>query len=255
MRYYILITFLICTSAIYCSAQDPTKPIKWLVRSSADLTIPFSKTNYGYITDNLSDNNVGTFGWQIISFTRFISNWGLEMSFTANFNPQQRNSFNRFSNSVNAKYSDRYLADISSGCIYNDPLNIEKFSLGPVYQLQKRRIIYIFRFLIGTTSFDTNLGSAILKEKGTNTILDIHWTPGSVPNDYLTLNPSITAGYRVTKRLFLNLDLNYWIYNMDFTYTETIKDINSKNIITTDYHYRDLVNELNIGIGLMIKLK
>lgn len=255
MRYFILIIFLLCTNTIFCSAQDPIKPMKWLVRSSADLTIPLSKTNYGYITDNLSDNKIGTFGWQIISFTRFFNNLGVEMSITANFNPHQRNSFDRFSNAVNAKYSDGYFADISSGCIYNEPPNIEKFSMGPVYKLQKRRIIYIFRFLMGSTSFYTNFGSAILKEKGTNTILDIHWSPGAVPNDFFTLNPSITTGYRVTKRLFLNLDLNYWVYNMDFTYKETIKDINSKNIITTDYHYRNLVNELNIGIGLMITLK
>ena len=133
--------------------------------------------------------------------------------------------------------------------------DIGKSSLGPVYKLEKNRFVFIGRALIGSTAFDTDWGSASLKEKGTNELIEIDWSSGKSFKEYLTFNPSFTLGYRILDRLVLDVDFNYWVYNIDFEYTETIENLYTKTTVTQHFPYSSLINEFSVGFGLMIVLK
>jgi hypothetical protein len=56
-------------------------------------------------------------------------------------------------------------------------------------------------------------------------------------------------------RLILNVDFNYWVYNIDFEYTEKIENLHTKSIVTQHFPYSGLIHEFSVGIGLMIVLK
>lgn len=129
---------------------------------------------------------------------------------------------------------------------------MERGSIGPIYKIEKNRTICIFRGLIGVISFSTDWGSVYLKEKGTNSISDIHWSADRVVKDFVTFNPSFTFGYRITKRIVLDFDINYWFYNLSFSYQETNTNFITEETIITSYHYKKLANDISFGVGFMI---
>ena len=196
-------------------SQEELKPLKWVVRPSFGVTLPVTTLSGGYITDELVGFYGNTHYWQLISATRFFNKWGIEFSFSDNNSSALDGRYNRFVTEVENKYSGNYFVNASSGADYTEPNSIagpiEKGSIGPVYKIENQRLVMIARAMIGTTSFDTDWGSADLKEKGTNNLVHIDWSTGRVVKDCFTFNPSFTLGYRVLKWVILDFDLNYWI--------------------------------------------
>jgi hypothetical protein len=243
----------------YTYSQKELKPLKWVVRPSFGFTVPISTLSGGYITDDLVGFESNTFYWQFISAAHFFKNWGIEFSFAGNNSSTLNNRASRFISEVKNKYQEDYFVIVSSGTMYADPNPvggaIEKGSIGPICKIEKQRFVLIMRALIGVTSFDTDWGSADLKEKGTNDFVQIDWSTGRPVKDFFTFNPSFTFGYRVFRRIVLDLDINYWIYNINFYYTETTQNMNTLEIQSLRYSYADLINEVSFGIGIMVVLK
>jgi hypothetical protein len=259
MKFILIIVFTCLLLPVSINAQEEVKPIKWVVRPSFGFTLPITTLSGGYITDDLIGFDSHTHYWQLISAAHFFGNWGIEFSFSGNNSSELDGRYNRFISAVEQKYSENYFVTAGSGASYSEsnPFGgaIEKGSLGPVYKIENRRLVMMVRAMIGTTSFDTDWGSADLKEKGTNELVHIDWSTGRAVKDIFTFNPSFTVGYRFVKRVALDFDLNYWIYNINFDYTETIENMNTHEIQSQKYLYSDLINEVSFGIGLMIVLK
>jgi len=240
-------------------SQEVIKPMKWVVRPSFGISLPITTLSTGYITDDLVGFDGQTYYGQFISTTYFFNHWGLEFSLAGNHSSKLEGRFDRFRAVVEDKYSGNYFVSVNSGGQY--PASnfisgaIEKGSLGPVYKVEKNRWVIIGRAMIGVTSFDTDWGSASLKGKGSNELIEIGWDTGRPVKDFFTFNPSFTLGYRVFDRIVLDFDLNYRIYNIDFDYTETTENLNTKDITTQNYSYSNLINEFSVGFGLMIVIK
>lgn len=244
------------------NAQEKFSPIKWVLRPSGGYTIPISSLSGGYITDNLFKYESNTYYWQFISSAYFFNNWGIEFSFSGNDNASISKRYDRFVNEVTNKYSDKYFVRVSSGCLYDDDVDnvhiggsVEKGGIGPVYKIEKDRLLLIGRALIGVTSFYTDWGSAKLKGRGTNEIIQIDWGADRPVKDYLAFNPSLTIGYRLSNRIIVDFDINYWLYNIDFKYTETLENLCTGAIQTNEYPYKNMINELSFGVGMMIVIK
>lgn len=254
-----IIVLILLMTAYPVNAQSDLKPIKWVVRPSFGKTLSITKLSGGYITDNLVEFGSNTYYWQFISSTYFFKKWGIEFSFSGNHSSKLNSNYDIFISQVENKYSENYFVTAASGAAYSDfnivSGTIEKGSIGPVYKIEKDRFVLIGRAMIGTTSFDTNWGSADLKGKGTNELINIHWSNDRVLEDCFSLNPSFTFGYRLFDRIVLDFDVSYWIYKIDIDYTETIENLNTSEIQSQSYTYSDWINELSFGIGLMIVLK
>jgi hypothetical protein len=252
----LILLILIFTIEIFSQENEP---IKWIVRPSFGYTLPIANLNSGYITDNLVGFDSPTYYWQFISTTYFFSNWGIEFSFAANHCSNLNNRHDKFISDVEKKYSEDFFVTTGSGASYSDfnivGGSIEKGSIGPVYKIEHNKLIFIGRAMIGVTSFDTDHGNCNLKGKGTNERINIGWTTGRPVKDNFSFNPSLSFGYRLHKRIAFDFDINYWIYNINFEYTETIKNFNTNKIQTQKYTYSNLINEFSIGMGLMIILK
>jgi hypothetical protein len=243
----------------YTYSQEGLKPLKWVVRPSFGFTVPITTLSGGYITDDLVGFESNTYYWQFISAAHFFKNWGIEFSFAGNNCSYLGNRYERFISEVESEYAANYYVTVSSGAAYSDPNPIggaiEKGSIGTAYKIEKQRLVFIMRAMIGVTSFDTDWGAADLKGKGTNELVQIDWSIDRPVKDFFTFNPSFTFGYRVFNRIVLDLDINYWIYNIDFHYNETIENLYTHDIQSQKYSYFDLINEVSFGIGLMIVLK
>jgi hypothetical protein len=249
---------LLIVSIINIQAQDEYKPIKWFIRPSFGSTIALNPKTFGFITDHLTTYTNQNIYWQI-SAGFFSNNWGLEFYYMRNNNNQLKNRFNEFSDEVANRYGDKYYMNISSGSYYYDfenssELIMERGSIGPIYRIVKNKAIYIFRGQIGVISFSTDWGSVYLKEMGTNSIIDVHWSADRVVKDFMTINPSFTFGYRIAKRIVLDLDINYWFYNLDFNYQESSTNFITGQTDITTYRYKRIANDLSFGVGFMVVL-
>jgi hypothetical protein len=254
MRRIILFLLLICIIT-ETTAQDNYKPPKWAARFSTGILTPNNNTYFGHITDDLVGLEGNSWYLQFVYSYFFAKKWGVEFSFLSTSNEQLIYSYDRFSNSVIDRYGSNYFSTLSRDGLYNDSFGLLKVTFGPVYRNDKERVNYTLRMFVGTTTINTPMSSAILKEKGTNSIMDAKWSAGFETQDFFTLNPSLSAGYRISKRLMISIDLNTWIYKMNFSYDETIKNLISKEVTLTKYLYNDLIGEVSIGVGMMIIIK
>jgi hypothetical protein len=236
------------------------KPIKWAVRPSAGKTFPLTTLPGGHITDGLIGFSGNTYYWQLLSVSWFFSNnWGAEFFFNGNHASSVGNRYNRFVEAVEQRFGDEYYTTPSSGAIY--PYlsalggSIERGGIGPVYKIEKGNFLFIGRAMIGVTSFYTDFGYATLKEKGGNERLHVHWSARDAVKDYFTFNPSFTFGYRLSRRIVLDFDFNYWLYHVGTRYTETITNQYTKEISKQTFQYSGLINEISLGAGFMFILR
>jgi hypothetical protein len=260
MRKQILTIALICLTSNYLQSQDNEQSIKWFIRPSFGYTFALNPKNFGFITDNLTTYTNQNFYWQILSGGRFFNNWGIEFNYLRNQNNQINNRSDRFTEEVNSKYSSDYYLDINTGFIFYDQSNLssglmERGSIGPIYKIEHGHFLYIFRGMIGVMSFSTDWGSVFLKEKGTNSLIKIGWSADRPVKDLFSINPSCTFSYKITKRIKFDADVNFWLYNLDFNYTETFTDYIKNESISTLYHYKKLALDLSFGAGMIILIK
>lgn len=244
------------TGSVY---SQTGKPVRWIVNPSFGYTIPITTLNKGFITDDLVGFDNSNIYWQFISLTYYFSNWGLEFSFKINPGMSLNDTHSKFAKALDEMYSENYFlttsssADIPGFKIFAG--SIKKRSIGPVYKIERDRLFFVSRAMIGLTSFETYHGDSHLKGKGTNERINIDWTTGRHVNDFIAFNPSFALGYRLADRLIINFDLNYWFYNISFEYTENKRSLITNEIQTQKYVYSGLINDLSFGLGLMIVLK
>jgi hypothetical protein len=242
------------------AAGQEFKTLKWIIRPSAGATFPLTTLKGGYITDPLIDFSGNTFYWQFISSSWFFSNWGIEFSFMGNLPRKPINRHNRFVTAVENRFGKDYYATTTSGAMYAFHSmaggSIEKGGIGPVYKMESGRFVFMGRALIGVTSFYSDYASARLKAKDSNEILQLNWsTDDGAAKDFLTFNPSVSLGCRLSKRFILNFDVNYWLYNIRIDYSETMRNPWTGFTQTQDFSYSSLINEFSLGAGFMIVLK
>jgi hypothetical protein len=257
MRYrYVLIAvfFLFSLRSI---AQEKDR-IKWIIRPSIGYNIPISTLSGGYITDNLVGFRSKTYYFQFISSTYFFNNLGIEFSFAAINNSKISNRSDKFESEVINKYSDQFYITASTSEANTDfnivSRSIIRGGIGPVYKIEKDKFILIGRIMFMKTGIATEYGSADLKDKGTNERISINWKSGSMGKDVFTINPSITLGYKLFDKIFLDFDINYWQYKIDFEYAESRKNLNTKEIQIQKYTYSDLIKEISLGVGFIVVL-
>jgi hypothetical protein len=170
-----------------------------------------------------------------------------------------RNRHDQFVKDANLKYGNKYYTSISSSAVddyLNDTSNpIVRGSLGPSYKIERNRLIFVGRMMVGIVSITNNSGRARLKEKGTNELLNIRWDSRHATKDCFSVHPSFTFAYRVSRRITFNLDLDSWLYKADITYKETITNAVSHNIATNRYRYSHLMNDVSVATGIMIIFK
>jgi len=259
MRKQILIISLFCLLSNSLKSQDNEPSVKWFIRPSFGYTFSLNPKKFGFITDNLTTYTNQNGYWQIFSGGFFFNKWGIEFNYLRNENNQIYNRSERFIEEVNRKYSSDYYCNIRSG-IYYDPSSsssglMERGSIGPIYRIKQGHLLYVFRGMIGVMSFSTDWGSVSLKEKGTNSLLKIEWSADRPVKDFFTLNPSCTFSYKITKRIQFDADVNFWLYDLDYNYTETVTDYIKNESASKLYHYQRMTIDLSVGAGIMIFIK
>lgn len=240
-------------------AQPKYKPIQFFYRPSVGAMLPTHSPSSKYISDNLVGNKFETLFGQVIDVGFLYKNFGLEASVVLSPMRGTESQHGKFVNAINLEYANLYYTSISSSVMYNyennssDPL--VRVGIGPAYKVERNRFVLVGRVMVGVASFDTGSGTARLKEKGGNQLLTVNWSRERPAIDCFAINPSFTLAYRVSRRIAVDLDLGTWHYRTDIDYTEKTTNAVTGDVTTKEYGYNQLMNDISIGLGIMVVFK
>lgn len=260
MKKPIVILLFLCLFNISFAQDGLDAYTKWHLKPAVGLNIPITNLFCGEITDNLFKYADNSYYWQVLSLSRFFSSkWGLEFAYQAGHSRNITDRADRFTLELQEQYGDKYFVSSSSGAQYETFSyiggSIERGYLGLVYRLEKPHFVLLPKISIGVTSFYTDWGSAVLKEKGSNNVYQLSFDPGKRPNDHFTLAPSLTFGYRLSKRLFANIDILYSYYKTNIEYITELRNTFTGETAYETIDYKRNMHALTIGMGLIVELR
>lgn len=257
---------LILLSALYLifikisSAQDSTRThSKWYIKPGVGINVPITPVFNGQITDYLLEFDDHSYYWQVISGGYFFNKkWGVELLIQANSSKSISKRADAREAILFNRYQNQYFI-IYDNYDYNnfDPIagNFQRGYLGIVYKIENKKLYYLPKFFIGTTSFYTNFDRAYLKEKDSNTIFEIAYSPSNTYADRFTIAPAFAFGYRISNSIILNADMIYSYYKSNFEYTEEIKNLYTLEKTNRVISYKKSIHTLSLGIGLVIEIR
>lgn len=261
MKKMILVNLLLATCLLVVGQKSADKISKWYLKPAGGINIPITSLFKGEVTDNLFEYDDHSYYWQVISADfYFHKNWGLEFTYQGSSSKNIAGRAARFDSEMTERYSDDYYVKPTSSALFGESStwiggNIEKGYLGIVYRIEKPRLLFLYKLFIGVTSFRTDWAGVILKEKGTNTIIEIQYDTGKRPNDHFTIAPGFTFGYRLSKRFVVNAVILYSFFKTDIAFTEVTRNKYTGETIYSTTNYTKDIHILSIGLGIIIELK
>lgn len=258
MRKKFFISLILSLLTVYSFGQDTMSyKSKWQVKPSFGFNIPMTKLLKGDVTDYLFGFDDHAFYCQVLSISYFFhKHWGVEFNFQPSISNRISKRGDKFLQSMESEYGNDYFVTPLTGPSYDNPIifpgNFDRGYLGLIYRLESKRFFIYPKIAIGVTSFYTDWGHAYLKEKNSNKVLTVSYSSGDRPNDYLTIAPSLTLGYKLTKRMFFNVDLLTSYYKTNITFVKTTTDLNSGQSFNEETVYKKNMFNLSLGAGLII---
>ncbi len=258
MKARLLVVFVCITLSSVFSQEDADIYSKLYIKPAIGINLPITNLLQGEVTDDLFKYSDNSFYYQILSGNFFFSkHWGIEFTYQAGYSNSISGRADRFQNKMQKMYGKDYFVSTESGAQYNgvNPIlgDIERGYLGLVYRIEGNKFILLPKLLLGIVSFSTDWATIDLKEKGTNNVLKISYDSGRRPNDYFTIVPAVTFGYRLSERIIANVDILYSYYKTNIEFIEKTRNTFTEEISNKTIDYKKNVNTLTIGIGLIIE--
>ncbi len=255
----LLFIFLSVVSFTASGQESSAYKSKWQTKALFGANIPITTLFKGTDTDYLLQYDDHSYYWQILSLTYFFSkHWGVEFNYQSGTSNGVRNRADHFIANMQSEYSDKYYVSPSTGASYEESdffgAGIQRGLFGVVYRLETDKFYAYPKFAIGVTSFGSDWGEIGLKEKNTNNEYKVFYSDAksSVSNDYFTLAPSVSFGYKLFKRLYVNADIMLSYYRSGIVYEKEFSDLYTKeNTIEEHINYKKNVFTLSLGAGVI----
>ena len=240
---------------------------RWQTRTLVSANIPITRLLQGAETDYLLIYDDNSFSWQVLSLTYFFhQRWGVDFSFqhlTSSSGQLRRNRDDYFAASIQARVGENYYVLDARAALYRVFLNdFARGFLGIVYRFETDRFYAHPRFAIGLTRFHTDayirapiflpeVGKAYLKRKNSNITYRLCYTRDDLFAHNFTLAPSVSFGYKLTNRLFLNADIMFSYFRPNIVYEKTKTNLFTNRSSVQRFEYRNGVASLSLGMGLV----
>ena len=256
-----ILLFVVCLQAQYLFCQKKTgSGLELQLRPSFGVHIPLNNLLKGDLNDHLISYDDHSLYWQVIALTMFFhKHWGIEFNYQAGTSRNIAKRADRFLEAMQAEYGNDYYVSPYTGAQW-DNLNVilghvERGYLGVIYRIESNRFFIYPKLSIGVSSFSADYGYAYLKEKKSNSVLRVYYSPDKIPQDHFTLAASTAIGYKLSKRIYLHADLLTSYYKTNLVFVKTITDQNTLQSIQEEHDYRKSLFNLSLGAGVIISLK
>ncbi len=253
------IWIIVTCSYVSLNAQNTEKQYcRWQLTPALGYSYSHADLRLGEITDNLVQYDFNTLYYQVISGAYFpFNHFGAELLLQTAYSNDDINYNATFTNELEALYGKNYFITSSTGNKMGGVAlaegNAYRYIFGLIYRTEKDKFQYQLKFRVIQQALFTNTAQVRLKQKGTNTILNLEYDFENNSSG-ISIGPDIVIGYRISKYLILTADVAYYYSKPAFTYTETIANPLSGETSINKYPYEENVNLLTAGLGLTIEL-
>lgn len=255
----ISVLMFLALSTLSVHAQQNERPYSRIdLRPGIGYNIGSNHTSTGVASDYLIDHDLNSFYWQIFAGSFYITqHFGLEVTMQgSNINNYMEQSSD-YENFLNKKYGDEYFISTDTRTPdYRGFLFVgdqQSFRAGPILRYQKGKFMYKVKLLLGSEFIYAKPSTITLKEKGTNQVIEINYSASEQFQEIYSIAPAASLGYRLGGRFILNLDLYYSYCKTNFTYKETIVNLDSRDEKVNLYPYKYEIHKLSLGLGLTIE--
>lgn len=244
---------------VYTLLAQPKGRLKlqWQIKPAVGLNIPLTMLSNNTITDHQLEYADKTVAWQVVPVGVFWNkHWGIEFCYQANTSKKIRRQRDKFQQILEAQYSPNFY--ISSRPEYinysTDVLGrqVERGFLGVVYRMEKNRLYLQPKLAIGVTSFYINTELYYLKEKKSNNVTMVYYDGGRPARDFFTLAAASAVGYKLHKRIAINLDLQTSWFQANFTINKSLTDQNTGASTQEAIRYKKPIFTFTPLLGAMI---
>jgi len=252
---------------IVWNAQSPISNAyssKWQTRVNVGTNIPITKLLQGTNIDNLFEYDDNSFYWQILSLTYFFNrHWGLEFNYQAGTSSRLRkkgnnyytNRIESFIKNMHSEFDEiYYIRSMNMYGTHYDDFNffrgdIKRGFFGVIYRLETDKIYLYPKLSFGTISFYTDWFRANLKEKNSNNEFEIYVSSVKIPNvnEYLTIIPSVSFGYKITNRLYFNSEIKLSYFKPDIEIKKELTNLFTKESTVEYFDYKNNIFTLSLG--------
>jgi outer membrane protein W len=107
------------------------------------------------------------------------------------------------------------------------------------------------KFAIGLTSLFTDKNSVKLKEPNSNNEYEVSFSSKKSTNNYFTLAPSVSFGYKIFKRIYLNADIALSYFKTDIELKKDFRNLYTNESVVEYFDYKNDVLTLSLSAGLI----
>ena len=250
-KFYVLITALVSIgSATNGYAQESSKyTSKWLFKVSGGVNIPLTNMHQNRETDYLIEYSDKTQMEPSLSATWFIrERFGIEAKLKPSSFNELTVSRKHFQEMIDKKYGENYYTSIRTPLTSEPNMGV---SLGLVYRIETERMYFYPKFAIGITPFHLDWTYVNLKEKNTNNEYAVNYYPEKMERSGFTLIPSVSVGYKLSKRIWVDLSVNTSYFKANFAYDKTFENLYTKETQTEHISYNKSVFDTYASLGIV----
>ena len=232
---------------------------KWQIRILAGGNIPITNLLQGNYVDYLLHYNDHSYYLQILSVSYFFhKHWGIDanlVQFCSSKRIGERND--NFVASMQSKYGDKYYVNAETNDIYEDMKSFYRANIGIIYRFETNKFYLYPKFSIGITDISTDDWQVHLKEKNSNNEYKLFFSKNNKPNYSLslTLTPSVSFGYKLSKRVFFNADIILSHFRPSFTFEKEFVNLYTKESTVEYFDYKKDIFTLSLGAGLIFAIR
>ena len=239
---------VVLSNQMFSQEEDSAYKSKILFKASYGLNIPFNNMNQNRETDYLIDYNNKTQMIPSLSALFFIrKQLGVELNLrftTLKDNTKEEESFRQFANN---QYGENYFVNASAPSYsLHDPV----VTFGIVYRLETDKMYLYPKLAFGGTTVDLNRGEIQIKEKNTNNGYTVSYSGGAYKS-FFTVSPSLSAGYKLTKRFWVDFSVNASYFKPDFTYDKIFTNLYTNEVEREQIHYKKNMFDTYISLGVI----
>ena len=156
---------------------------------------------------------------------------------------------------MQSMYNDNYYVSPRTGANSDDfnfiSGDISRGFLGVIYRFETNKFYLYPKLAIGTTAFYTDWGKADLKEKNSNIECTVEYSTKKTPHDHFTLAPSVSLGYKLSKRFYLNADIMFSRYSTNIQFKKEFTNLYTNKSSAEYFNYKKSISTLHLGAGLI----
>lgn len=250
---YAFIFIIALNSSLF--GQD-TSNLKWQIGLNLGCNFPLTKLLNGEPFEHLLYYNDASTYWRIPSLTYFFNKkLGIELNVNWSESSENADIEARFLRDIELKYGNQYFTTIGKFSFdsYTIQRGFGRFYLGLVHRFEKSRFVFDSKIFIGVTSFHSGNLEVRLKEKNSNNLYIATINAGKIGKDIFTTAVSSSINYKLTKRVYLNLDFIISYCKSDIIFYENLKNLSLNSDETTILlnQKKDVFN-LSVGAGIVV---